>query len=596
MIGTTVSHYKILDKLGEGGMGVVYKAHDVNLNRLVALKFLHDPSLKDEESRNRFKTEAQAASALEHNNICNIHEIDESDDGYQFICMAYYEGNDLAEEIKKGPVNIGDAISIIYQVAHGLERAHYKKIIHCDVKPSNIIISGDGIVKILDFGLAKLIGKDLTGTISTKGTVAYMAPEIIRGMNIDHRSDIWSLGIILFEMLTGHLPFEGKFAEPLMYAIVNKTPKKLIDFLTDPPESLQKIIDRLIQKDPEKRYQYLSELLSDLDPIVKEYETVGLKVKPKILRRLSRSSIAVLPLQNIVQDNDQEWFTDGMTDALITELAQISGIRVISRSSAMLYKEIDKPLSQIANELDVQYLVEGSVVKKGDLINVSARLIDVRDDEYIWAKKYEKGFVDVLELQAEIAKEIAGQIEVELTPHEEKHLAKKRQVNPQTYESYLKGMYHLNKYTPEGFSKGFEYLHKAAEDDPHEPLVYASLALAYDLLAHSPSSPPDALKNAKSYATKALELDNNLAEAHLALGMCNVFAEWDLKGAEQCFNRALELNPGLAMARAQYAFFVLIMGDKEKAIAEIKKAQEVDPLVPLYPAWHGWLHFWMEEN
>jgi len=247
-------------------------------------------------------------------------------------------------------------------------------------------------------------------------------------------------------------------------------------------------------------------------------------------------------------------------------------------------------------ELNVEYLVEGSVVKNGDLIKVSARLVNVHDDEYIWARKYERGFVDALDLQAEIANEIADQIEIELTPQEEKRFTDKRPVNPKTYELYLKGMYHLNKYTPDGFSKGFKYLHQAAEDDPNEPLVYASLALAYDMLAHSPSSPPDALKNAKMFATKALELDNNLAEAHLALGMCQVYADWDKKGARQSFDRALELNPNLAMAHAQNAFFKLMLGDKDKAIEEVKRAQEVDPLVPLYPAWSGWIQFWLGQN
>jgi serine/threonine protein kinase len=596
MIGSTISHYKIIEKLGEGGMGVVYKAQDINLNRLVALKFLHTLFTKDKESRERFKTEAQAASALEHQNICNIHEIDESRDGQQFICMAYYEGTNLADEIKKGPLKLEDALGIIYQISQGLETAHNKKIVHCDIKPSNIIISIDGNVKILDFGLAKLIGKNITQTISTKGTIKYMAPEVIRGLPVDHRADMWSLGIILFEMLTGHIPFKGNFAEPLMYSIVNQKPKQLADFISEPIDSLQKIIDKLLQKDPKNRYKDISELIIDLEPLTKEYKSVAIKTKQVASKILMRSSLAVLPLKNITQDNDQEWFTDGMTDLLITELAQISGLRVISRNSAMLYKEIDKPLSKIADELGVKYLVEGSVVKVGNHIKVSARLIDIGEDEYIWAKKYEREFEDVLELQAEIAKEIAGQIEVQLTPHEENRLGKKRQINPNTYEAYLKGMYHINKYTPEGFTKGFDYLHKATENDPEEPLVYASLALAYDMLAHTPSSPPDALTNAKKYAKKALEIDENVAEAQLALGMCQVFADWDKKGAEKSYNRSLELNPSLALARAQNAFFVLMLGNKDKALEEITQAIQLDPLNPLYPAWHGWLCFWMERN
>ena len=363
MIGTTVSHYKILEKLGEGGIGIVYKAHDTKLKRPVALKFLHSLYTKEKESRERFIAEAQAASALDHQNICNIHEIDESKDGHQFICMAYYEGTNLAEEIKKGPLKLEDTLAIIYQIAQGLEKAHKKQIVHCDIKPSNIIISNEGNVIILDFGLAKLIGKNITQTISTRGTITYMAPEVIQGLPVDHRADIWSLGIMLYEMITSHIPFEGNFAEPLMYSIVNQNPKPLSNYLSDPLDSLQKIIDKLLKKEPLERYNDLSDLLTDLEPLMKEYKSTKIKTKSVNLKLLTRSSIAVLPMKNIAQDEDQEWFTDGMTDSLITELAQLSGLRVISRSSAMLYKEMEKPLSNIADELGVKYLVEGSVIK-----------------------------------------------------------------------------------------------------------------------------------------------------------------------------------------------------------------------------------------
>jgi len=596
MIGQTVSHYKILEKLGEGGMGIVYKAHDMTLNRLVALKFLHTLYTKDEESRKRFITEAQAASALEHHNICNIHEIGESKDGQQFICMAYYDGENLAREIKRGPLQFGEALSIIYQIAQGLEKAHEKKIVHCDIKPSNIIISKEGNVKILDFGLAKLIGKNITQTISTKGTIAYMAPEVIRGMLVDHRADMWSLGIMLFEMLTGHLPFEGNFAEPLMYSIVNEKPKQISQYLSETPDSLQSIIDKLLQKDSQKRYRNLSDLLSDLEPLTKEYESIVIKTKTSIPRLFSRNSIAVLPLQSITHDSEQEWFTDGMTDALITELAQISGLRVISRSSVMQYKGINTSSQQIGVELDVQYLIDGSVVKMGDLVKISTRLIDAREDEYIWAKKYEREFTNILGLQGEIATAIADQIEVQLTPMEEKRLAKKRSVNPETYELYLKGMFHLNKYTPDGFEKGFSYLDKAVERDPDEPLAHAGLALGYGILSHTPSPPPYAVSRERKAALRALELDENMAEAHLSLAMIKVYTDWDRIGAKQAFQRTMELNTNLALTYAHYGFLISINGDEDGALAAMKRSQELDPLFPVYPAWNGWLHFWLGQN
>ena len=273
MIGQKVSHYTILEKLGEGGMGVVYKAQDTKLNRFVALKFLHPLFTNNEESRKRFITEAQAASALEHNNICNIHEIDESDDGQQFICMAYYEGESLAQKIKNGPLLFQEAINILYEIAEGLEEAHKEGIVHLDVKPSNIIITKDGKVKILDFGLAKLMTKNITQTVSTKGTVAYLAPEVISGMKVDHRADLWSLGIILYEMLTGHKPFEGEYIETLMYSIANKNYKKLSDYVRDIPGSIEEILDKLLRKIANNRYQSAEDLLADLEPLVEKIRT-----------------------------------------------------------------------------------------------------------------------------------------------------------------------------------------------------------------------------------------------------------------------------------------------------------------------------------
>lgn len=628
MIGQTVSHYKILEKLGEGGMGVVYKAHDTTLNRLVALKFLHTLSTRNEENRKRFITEAQAASALDHHNICNIHEIDESKDGEQFICMAYYDGENLADKIKKGSIQFEEALDIFCQIAQGLERAHQEKIVHMDVKPSNIIISKEWNVKILDFGLAKLIGNDLTQTISTKGTVAYMAPEVIRGMPVDHRADMWSLGIIFFEMLTGHLPFEGNYSEPLMYSIVNTEPKSLSKYLSKIPDSLQNIIDKLLQKDSQKRYRNLSDVLSDIEPLLKETGSVFVRNRPTISMQLSRkkaylygsfalllflffliigkpylfpersagNSIAVLPLESITQDSEHEWFTDGMTDALITQLAQISGLRVISRSSSIQYKGTNKAVQAIATELDVEYLVDGSVVKMGEQIKVSARLINALEDEYIWAKEYEREFINALGVHGEIATAIAGQIKVKLTPQEEKRLTEKRPVNPKTYELYLKGMYHLNKYTPAGIEKGLNYLHKAVENDPEEPLAHAALALGYGIIAHTPSPPPYAVPRERAAALKAMELDENIAEVHLALAMIKVYTDWDRVGAEQAYQRTMELNANLALTYPHYGFLMSINGEEDEALAAMKRSQELDPLFPGYPAWQGWLHFWLGQN
>ena len=628
MIGKTISHYKILEKLGEGGMGVVYKAFDTALNRNVALKFLPSHLTKDEPTRKRFIVEAQAASSLDHPNICNIHEINKTPDEQLYICMGYYKGESLRQKIKKGPIPLNEAVNIIFQIAQGLKRAHEEKIIHRDIKPGNILITEKGEVKIVDFGLAKLAGVHLTQSTSSKGTVAYMCPEQIRGEKVDHRCDIWALGVVFYEMLTGHLPFRGEYPEPMMFSIVNEEPPPLSQYLTDFPESLQLIIDKLLKKDPNERYLNISDMLVDLESLLKESGLVVIKMRSSITRLLFRkksylygiaaifimilllilakpylfpkrsvgNSIAVLPLESITQDAEQEWFTDSMTDALITDLAKVSGLRVISRSSAMKYKGTNKTPPEIAAELGVQYVIEGSIVKMGDQVKISARLINAPNDEYLWAEEYERGFSNILGLQGEIAQAIASKIQVKLTPQEETLLAVSRSVNPEVHELYLKGMYHLRKYTPDGFANGLRYLHQAVEKDPEEPLAHAGLAIGYSIIAHTPSPPPGAMLKSKEEGHKALELDESLGETHLAVAMAQIYGDWDKEGAEKSYKRALELNPSLAEAYNQYAWYLLLIGKEDEAIKSLKQAQEVDPLTSAYPAWLGMLYFWLERN
>ncbi|UCF64583.1 MAG: protein kinase [bacterium] len=627
MIGNKILHYEILEKVGQGGMGVVYKALDTSLNRKVALKFLPTHLTKDKASRKRFMVEAQAASALDHSNICTIHEINETPDGQLYICMAYYEGESLRQKIKKGPIPFDEALNIFFQIAQGIKAAHEENIIHRDIKPGNIIITDKGELKIVDFGLAKLAGVDLTKSTSSKGTAAYMCPEQIRQQKVDHRCDIWALGIVLYELLTGKLPFKGDYPEPMMYAIVNEEPKPLSDYLKNVPELLQAIVDKLLKKNPQERYQNISDLLLDLEPFVKESEPKLKKPRPTIFKLLLRKraylygslavilvfllliigqlyifqersvgkSIAVMPLESITQDAEQEWFTDGMTDALITELAQISGLRVISRSSSMQYKEFNVAPPKVAFELGVQYLVDGSVVKIGDVVKISARLIDALQDEYIWAKDYERGFSNVLGLQGEIAAAIAGQIEVRLTPQEEKRLVERRPVNPETYEMYMKGMYHLNKRTPESLEKGITYLHQTVERDPTEPLAHAGLSLGYSIMAHTPKPIPGSSKLCKEEALKALELDDNLAEAHLALAMVKIYGDWDKRGAGESYRKALELNPNLSLALMHYGYYELLMGNYEDAPRYLQRAIELDPLSNIYTAELGWMNYFLHE-
>ena len=627
MIGKNISHYKILEKLGEGGMGVVYKAKDIDLDRFVALKFLPQFYTKDESSRKRFIVEAKAASGLDHPNICNIHEISETDDGQLYISMAYYEGESLRQKIKNGPIPSEEALHIIFQIAKGLSAAHAQGIVHRDIKPANIIITGKGEVKIVDFGLAKLDGGKLTQSLSTKGTIAYMSPAAIRDLPIDHREDLWALGILLFEMLTGELPFEGSYAEPMMYSIVNEEPKQLSQYLDSVPEKLKAIVEKLLQKEKDNSYNDISELLIDLQPLVKESITIEVKSQPSIIKYFSQkkpyvyivsmilaiilfftlgrsflfpevslgNKIAVLPLANISNEVEEEWLTEGMTDALITELAQIGGLSVISRNSSMQYKGTTKLPPDIAAELGVHYLIDGSILRIGELVKISARLINAQNNDYIWAKEYERDFKNILGLQGEIAKTIAGQIEVKLTPEEETLLTKQRTINPETYEMYMKGMYYINKRTPNDIEKGISYLHQAAEKDSTEPLAQAGLSLGYCILAHTPAMLTEFSQKSKSAANKALELDENLAEAHLAIAMNSIYFDWDRVKAASEYKRALELNPNLTLALMHYAWFQILMNKPNESHDLMKHALEVDPLSSNNHAEFGWMNCGMND-
>jgi serine/threonine protein kinase len=609
MIGSKILHYEILEQVGQGGMGVVYKALDTSLNRNVALKFLPTHLTKDKASRKRFIVEAQAASALDHPNICIIHEINEIPDGQLYICMAYYEGESLRQKIKKGPIPFDEAVKIFFQIALGLKAAHQENIVHRDIKPGNIIITDKGEVKIVDFGLAKLAGVDLTKSTSSKGTAAYMSPEQIRRQKVDRRCDIWALGIVFYEMLTGHLPFEADYPEPMMYAIVNEEPKSLSDYLKNVPELLQAIVDKLLKKDPEERYQNISDLLLDLEPLVKGSEYSLTKPKPAIVKLLLRKraylyssiililailfivlgrlylfpertvgkSIVVLPLKSITQNAEQEWFTEGMTDALITDLAQISGLRVIHRSTAMKFKGTTKSPSEIAAELGVQYVIEASAAKLSDQVKISARLINAPDDEYFWAKNYDRELKDILVLFSEVARDIAHQIETELTAEERERFTATQQVNVEAYELYLQGNYHLNT----GIIKiAADYFKRAIEVDSTYALSYVGLGVCYGLLTYRGDvSREEGIAKIKELLNQALEIDKNLAEAYYCEGAFRLWQLWDWEGAGKAFKHALELNPNLSgLPTTEYAWYLITMGFKDKALAEAQRLLQLDPL------------------
>ncbi len=610
MIGKTVSHYKILEKLGEGGMGVVYKAEDTKLDRHVAIKFLPPHLQADEKARTRFIHEAKAASSLEHPHICAIHEINETPEGQTFIVMPCYKGETLQERLERGPLEIDEALEIASEVASALSKAHDAGMIHRDIKPGNIFVTADGVVKIMDFGLAKLAGQTkVTRTGMTLGTVAYMSPEQARGEEIDHRTDIWSLGVVLYEMLTGQQPFRGEYEPAVIYSIMNEEPEPVTSTRRDVPLMLEDIIEKTLAKDPVKRYQTMDELLTDLGT-QRDHITLGIKerrftVMRKFRRRKRLSvgvavvvvialaavliqvfyspgmgidSLAVLPFANLSGDEAQEYFADGMTESLISEVGQISALRVISRTSVMRFKQTDKSPQEIAQMLNVDAFVEASVARTADRIRIAASLYRVEPEEQLWSDTYNREGRDVAIVLSEVTRAIADRIEVALTPEEEERLTRVRTVDPEAYDAYLKGRYHANALS---LYKAIEHLKRAIDIDPTYALAYSALADCYSFLCLNTLMPHDeAAPKAIAAVKKALELDDGLGDAHGAYANTKFLLEWDWWGPDESFKRAIELSPNSWKIHMDYSTYLAIIGRGDEAIAQVKRAIELDPLAP----------------
>jgi len=620
MIGQTVSHYKILDKLGEGGMGVVYKAQDMKLKRTVALKLLSPGLAGEPEANARFIHEAQTASALDHPNICTIYEIDRDRQGRWFIAMAYYEGEALKEKIKRGALKLEDAIEIVLQVAQGLAKAHERGIIHRDIKPANVIITDDGVAKLLDFGLAKLAGQTrLTKTGATLGTAAYMSPEQTMGEEVEQRTDIWSLGVVLFEMATGQLPFKGGNEQATIYSILNKEPGLTTPLQPAAPPELEQILKKALAKKPEERYPSMTEMLVDLNQLSKKLQSglseTGLgKIKPRwsgfFYRRLPVAAIlvllfvaasyfwqradrkgsgtvpvspavyriAVLPFANISSDPADEYLADGMTDELISTLSKISGFRVIARTSVMQYKSRPKSIAEVGRELRVGSVLEGSVRKSADQLRITAKLVNVKNQEPVWSQDYDLPFGDVFGVQTDVAQRVAEALQVGVQSGEKRRLERKPTENLEAYKLCLKGRYYVEKLTKEGADKALEYFEGAIDLDPTYALAYAGLSDVYYRYSNVWWAPKEVMPKARAAALKALELDESLAEAHTSFAVVKAFYDWDWLAAEKEFQRSIELNPGNASAHQMYGILLGARGWSEKALAELKLAQELDPL------------------
>jgi eukaryotic-like serine/threonine-protein kinase len=631
--GTRLGDYEIQSLLGAGGMGEVYRARDLRLRRDVAVKVLPAVVSSDPGRLWRFEQEATAAAALNHPNILAVYQMG-THEGAPYLVSELLEGETLREQIQRGRIALPRVIDYGVQIAQGLAAAHEKGIVHRDLKPENLFVTKDGRVKILDFGLAKLTqaqpgSEHSAPTIGSEtepglvmGTVGYMSPEQVRGQAADHRADIFAYGAVLYEMLTGKRAFAKPTSPETMTAILNEEPPGISQVAPGVPPGLQRVVQRCLEKNPEQRFQSASDLAFALEALsgpgstraVTETALGTRRWRPVIatvgglalllallvgfgggkLREWLRpgtpriQSLAVLPLQNLSGDAGQEYFADGMTEELTTDLAKIGAVKVISRTSAMRYKGANKSLPEIARELNVDGVVEGSVQRSGDRVKITAQLILASTDTHVWAESYERDLRDILALQDDVAKSIANEIKVKLTPQELAGLTSSRAVNSEAYEAYLKGRYYWSKRTQDGEQKGLGYFQQAVALDPGYAPAYSGVADSYIVLgAHGHLPVNDAFPKARTAAIKAIELDEGLPEAHVSLATVKTFYDWDWPGSEKEFKRALELGPNYSTAHHWYSHYLVSVGRLDEAVAEIRRARELDPFGITVNIWLG---------
>jgi len=627
--GTLIAgKYRIIEEVGHGGMGVVYKAEDIKLKRSVALKFLPPHLMDSPILKERFLIEAQAAAALSHPNICVIHEVGESEER-PYIAMEYVEGETLRGRIERRPLEVEEAMGLAIQVASGLDEAHRKGIIHRDIKSANIMVTGKGQGKVMDFGLAKLRGgSSLTRTQTTLGTVAYMSPEQARGDDLDPRTDIWSLGVVLYEMLTGQLPFKGDHDQTVIHAIIHREPKAPSKMRAGLSPGVDEIVLRTLAKKAADRYQTMEELRGDV-------EAVGEGLRPlKAKRRLRRTflgwnrayllgcalgvvfllfglnfgglrdrtfggrggaeptkRLAVLPFTNASGDPEQEFFSDGITQELITMLGRLqpAALSVIARTSVMRYKKGDTPVDQIGRELGVDYVLEGSAGREGDRVRITAELIQTNDQTQLWADTYERELSSILTVQGQLAQSVAKALTVEVLPAEQARLAIVRTVNPEAFDAYLKGSSLWQTLRAADVDAAQRYFEQTLDKDPSYAPAFAGLAWVWAVREQVGLVPRSvgARFKAKEAALQALALDDNSAEAHEALASSLTWGEWDWTSAEREWKRALELNPNGANAHAYYAHYLAHMGRAAEGIKHSERAIKLDPFNALYHSLYG---------
>jgi serine/threonine-protein kinase len=630
LIGRTLGHYRIVDKIGAGGMGEVYRAHDERLDRDVAIKVLHEDVAQDAERLARFEREAKAVAKLDHPNILAIHDFG-TEDGVTYAVTELLSGENLRRSIPSSGMAWQKVVEIGGAVADGLAAAHGKGIVHRDLKPENVFITSDGRVKVLDFGLAQVkepVEEDAeTATLTPAGTVAgsvmgtmgYMSPEQLRGQPVDARSDIFALGCVLYEMLSGKTAFLRQSAAETSAAILKEEPERMSSTGVVLPPEIERSIHRCLEKSPDARFQSASDLAYNLRSISTDQVVHALppqrKTRPTMLmvgaavviglvalavlvgpglldnsgsdgEVRSIHSIAVLPLQNLTGDPDQDFFVDGLHEELIATFAQISAFeKVIARTSVMGFRDSDTPIREIGRQLGVEVVLEGSVRRSGDTVRTTMQLIEADTENHLWARSFERDLTDILALQSDVARAVADEVQLALTPEEAARLASTRTVNPEAHDAYLIGSHQWKNLTPDGFDTAERYFNLALDKDPFFAPAYEGLAWVWAARQQMGITPPqEAGPKAKAAAQRAIELDDELAGAHEALALVRTWTDWDWAGAEPEWQRALELNPSAANAHAYYAHFLASTGRVEEAISHGERALELDPVNALFQA------------
>jgi serine/threonine protein kinase/Tfp pilus assembly protein PilF len=638
MIDETISHFRVIEKLGAGGMGVVYKAIDIRLDRPVALKFLPDKMAQDSLALERFRREARAASALNHPGICTIYDIGEQG-GRTFIAMEFLDGETLRDHIHGKALPLDELLSLGIQIAEALDAAHSEGIIHRDIKPANIFVTRRGNAKVLDFGLAKLVPKgvanagtdslgevpdssSLVGIIS--GTPSYMSPEQVRGDTLDPRTDIFSLGLLLYEMATGRQAFSGGTGGSIIEAVLTRPPAPARSIIPDIPPDLEEIINKALHKNRDQRYQHAAELLADLQRLDRGTDS-GRRLAQEVAdsARLSTASLlrapgertardsttqtgalrqvrvskiidslAVLPFENASRDPDHEYLSDGIAASLSNILASIPKLRVIAQSTVFRYKGRSIDPQAVGRELNVRAVLTGRIMQSGGSLRIGTELVDVRTGSQLWGAQYDRKPGDIFAIQDEISNEISEKLRLKLTRAEKTRLTKRQTDDAEAYRLYLKGRHHWNRWTEDGFYKAIEYFQQAVDKDPGYALAYTGLADSYVLLGWNSYLPPkDAFPKARVAAMAALRLDPELGEAHAPQAAVLWLYDWQWPEAQMEFKRSLALNPAHPTASHWYAECLMTMGRHSEAIARMKTSQDLDPLSLIISVAIGWAFY-----